>query len=136
MSDLARELRAVRRDLKILTVSADCNGQFYIRGSLNRTPFMFLADTGATSTIVMSKFHARLIGIDLKRLKFDRQANTANGIVATAKTRIARAEIGAFVLMRPTVCVDDGTLEDPLLGMGFLRRMTVTIKKGFLTLKG
>jgi aspartyl protease family protein len=119
----------------VLTARADASGQFWIKGSANGMPVLFLVDTGA-SDITFSKRSARMIGIDATRLTFDGTSSTANGLARTATTRMARLAVGPFVLTDVSVTILDGDLNYPLLGMGFLRRMNVAIGDGKLTMRG
>lgn len=112
---------------------ADSDGQFWIAGTANGTAFRFLADTGA-SEIVFSKRDARRLGLDVSRLSWDGAASTANGVTRTASARIARLEVGPFILTDVPVSINEGDLDFPLLGMAFMRRLHVAIGNGVLTL--
>ena len=114
---------------------ADRYGQFWIDGNANGTAFRFLADTGATD-VVFDIRDARRLGLDVNRLRWDGAASTANGIVRTASARIARLTVGPFTALDVPVSINEGELNQPLLGMAFLRRMNVSLGSGMLTLSG
>ena len=121
-----------------ISLSADSRGEFliaiYANGTASRVTLFVVADTGATGALVVGRNDARRLGIDVDRLNFDGKASTANGFVRVAKTRISRLEIGPFVFMDVSVSVDDAELENGLLGMEILRKLTVTISNDTLTL--
>ncbi|MGE0280202.1 MAG: TIGR02281 family clan AA aspartic protease [Rhizobiaceae bacterium] len=115
--------------------AADHYGQFWIDGTADGVAFRFLADTGA-SEIVFGKRDARRLGLDIKALRWDGRASTANGIVRTASARLTRLTVGPFTLTDVPVSINEGELAEPLLGMAFLRRLNVSIQSGTLTLSG
>lgn len=115
--------------------SANDNGQFWIDATANGIAFRFLADTGATG-IVFRKRDARRLGLDVDALRWDGRASTANGTVHTASARLARLTVGPFTLTDVPVSINEGELDDPLLGMTFLRRLNVSISNGTMTLSG
>ena len=115
------------------SADADAYGQFWIMGTANGVAFKFLADTGA-SDVSFSKRDARRLGIDITRLSFTGRASTANGLVRTAETRVARLSVGPFTVTDFPVSINEGELDFPLLGMTFLQRMHVGINNGTLTL--
>lgn len=103
-------------------VRARDDGHFWVRGEINGQTLLFLVDTGA-SDIVLTDEAARRVGIDVERLNFDRVANTANGIVRGAGTRVDQLEIGPIVRSDVPVAVTEGALDTNLLGMSFLRTL-------------
>ena len=115
--------------------SADEAGHFHVAATANGVGITFLVDTGA-SAIVLGKRDARRAGIDVGHLTFDGRASTANGIVRTAAAHIARLSVGPFTFTDVPVSVNETELDEPLLGMTFLRRLSVSIDKGTLTLTG
>lgn len=123
--------------MRVLTTTADAQGQFWISGSVNGgQPVAFMVDTGAGG-IAFSKAKAAALGVDVTTLDFSRgKAWTANGTVNVATTRLARLAIGPFVLSDVAVWIIDGEMSSPLLGMTFLRRMNMSISNGKLTLRG
>lgn len=103
-------------------VRARSDGHFWVRGKVNGEPVLFLIDTGA-SGIVLTDEAARRVGIDPDVLTFDRIAQTANGSVRSAGTRVATLEVGPIVRSDVAVNVTEGALEVNLLGMQFLRTL-------------
>jgi clan AA aspartic protease (TIGR02281 family) len=125
--------RPVSGKPRVASFYADSYGQFWIDGKANGVAFRFLADTGA-SDISFSKQDARRLGLDVARLSFDGLASTANGVTRTASARIARLQVGPFTMRNVSISINEGELDEPLLGMGFLRRLHVSIGNGLLTL--
>ena len=103
-------------------VRARDDGHFWVRATVNDEPLLFLVDTGATD-IVLTDAAAARIGIDIAMLTFDRVANTANGVVRGAGTRVAKLEVGPIVRTNMPVSVTQGDLDTNLLGMSFLRTL-------------
>lgn len=97
------------------------DGHYYVVANVNDVPVQFVVDTGA-SGVVLSKEDAAAAGIDLDRLAFVSQAQTANGTVAIARTRTQSfgfpgAEIAGF-----SVSVNAGEMGQSLLGMTYLQQ--------------
>ncbi len=102
-----------------LTRSPD--GHFWTDARIGGQRIDFMVDTGATD-IVLTERAARSIGIDPDGLRYSGQANTANGVVATAQVRIPDLTIGPFTDRNLPAQVTSGALETPLLGMSWLKR--------------
>lgn len=97
------------------------DGHAHLTAQVNGEDVSFVVDTGA-SLIALSRRDARRVGIDPDSLAYYGQAQTANGIVATAPVRLAEVTIGAFTVERVEAVVIDGDIGTSLLGMTFLRR--------------
>jgi aspartyl protease family protein len=98
------------------------DGHFWVRAEIDDEPVLFLIDTGA-SGIVLTEDAARRVGIDPARLAYDGMAQTANGSVRVAGTRVAKLEVGPIVRTNMRVSVTEGALDTNLLGMDFLRTL-------------
>ena len=96
-------------------------GHFFLTADINGTPIEFLVDTGATD-LVLTKEDASRVGIDVDALAFLGRANTANGEVPIARTRIDRIEVGPYLDRRVLVSVNGGPMATSLLGMTYLSR--------------
>eukprot|EP01031_Cornospumella_fuschlensis_P007721 gene7722-9557_t len=81
-------------------------------------PMEFMADTGA-SGVVLSKADAERLGINLADLVFAGQSQTANGIVRTARVRLADVTLGPFHDESIGAFVNEGDMDGSLLGMDF-----------------
>jgi clan AA aspartic protease (TIGR02281 family) len=80
-------------------------------------------DTGATN-MVLSHADARKIGINISRLRYDSEANTAGGIRKTAMLIIPDMTIGAFSVKNVAgSLLKDDVLTETLVGQSFLRRI-------------
>lgn len=104
-----------------IEVPIAADGHFYLVADLNGVAVRFVVDTGATD-IVLSQRDARRIGIDTAGLSYFGQANTANGLVATAPVRIERFALGGVTDENLRAVVNNGAMEGSLLGMSYLSR--------------
>lgn len=102
------------------------DGHYYATLDINGTPVIFMADTGATN-MVLSQDDARRIGIDPETLMYLGQANTANGIVLTARVTLDKVEFGPFADIGFPASVNDGEMEGSLLGMDYLGQFRIEI---------
>ncbi|SNX70546.1 aspartyl protease family protein [Cereibacter ovatus] len=102
------------------------DGHFYLTLDIAGTPIRFMADTGASS-VVLSQADAQKIGIDPAGLAYLGQANTANGPVRTARTRLPEVTLGPFTDRNLPAWVNEGRMEMSLLGMDYLRRFRIEI---------
>jgi len=110
------------------------DGHYYLTAQVNGTPVNFVIDTGATQ-IVLTQDDARAAGIDPDRLAFVGRAYTANGEVRTAPVRLESITIGPIRDTGVRAVVNEGELEQSLLGMTYLQRFSsVEIANGQLVL--
>lgn len=97
------------------------DGHYYMVLSIDGTAVEFMVDTGA-SEMVLTRHDAARVGIDLDRLDYYGTAYTANGRVRTAPIRLQRVEAGPFVDGNVSAWVNEGEMDQSLLGMSYLRR--------------
>ena len=110
------------------------DGHYYLTAEVNGTPVDFVVDTGA-SQIVLTRDDARRAGIDLDALTYFGRAYTANGPVRTAPVRLDRIEIGPISDTDVRAVVNEGAMQQSLLGMEYLQRFSsVEITGGTLVL--
>jgi aspartyl protease family protein len=83
----------------------------------------FMVDTGA-SDVALTREDAERLGIDLERLRFNIPYSTANGTSFGAHVRLDRVRIGDVVVDDVAGSVVSGRLDQSLLGMSFLRRLS------------
>ena len=105
----------------VLTRARD--GHFYATLSVNGADIRFIVDTGA-SQIVISQADALRAGIDPNTLNYAGRAQTANGVVRTARVRLDKVEFGDRVDSNLVASVNDGEMETSLLGMTYLSRFS------------
>ena len=103
----------------IIDVPRAEDGHYYLTLQINGTPVQFLADTGATN-MVLSQSDARRIGIDPDTLVYLGTAQTANGIVRTARVELPTVELGPYRDAEFSAWVNDGDMDKSLLGMDYL----------------
>lgn len=121
--DVRREVlprQAVLADSTI-EVPRGGDGHFHLTLQINGQPVEFLVDTGATS-IVLTLEDAERIGLDPANLAFLGSAQTANGIVRTAATRVDEITLGPIRFDNVRVSVNGGDMPGSLLGMDYLSR--------------
>ncbi|MFD3189718.1 TIGR02281 family clan AA aspartic protease [Sedimentitalea sp. HM32M-2] len=97
------------------------DGHYYLTLMINEKPVDFLIDTGA-SDMVLTRDDAARVGIDLANLAYMGRANTANGLVRTAPIALERVELGPALDRDVRAWVNQGEMDQSLLGMAYLRR--------------
>jgi aspartyl protease family protein len=125
MQDQIMPLQVVEGGEVVLPRAED--GHYYATLEVNGTPVTFLADTGA-STMVLTREDARALGIEPESLTYLGQAQTANGIVRTARVILPEVTFGPFTDTDVPAHVTDGALFGSLLGMDYLDRFDVRIE--------
>ncbi len=114
---------------------ANTNGSFIIETLVNDIPVRFLVDTGA-SDVVLSPRDAKRIGLNLDQLDFSRRYQTANGIIKGAPIKLGTIRVGTIVIPNVAGSVNGAPLNDSLLGMSFLERLTsYRVENGTLILR-
>jgi clan AA aspartic protease (TIGR02281 family) len=102
------------------------DGHYYVTLMIDGQPMEFMAKTGA-SGVVLSKADAERLGINLADLVFAGQSQTANGIVRTARVRLADVTLGPFHDESIGAFVNEGDMDGSLLGMEYLGRYAIEI---------
>lgn len=106
------------------------DGHYYISGTVNGFPVVFMVDTGARFTSLPAKL-ARNAGIRAGRVtSFDTAGGRERGGVTAANTVV----IGPFAVQDAAVAVLE-RLATPLLGMDVLNRFQVAYAGGFMVLR-
>ncbi len=104
-----------------IVVPRDRDGHYYLTLDINGTSIPFVVDTGATE-MVLTQSDAARAGVDLENLAFLGRANTANGVVRTAYVRLDDVRLGTVTDRNVGAVVNEGEMEQSLLGMGYLQR--------------
>lgn len=115
-----------------VTLTQNRYGHYHATGSINDAAVEFLLDTGATHIAIPGGLAARL---NLQRGPAG-SAQTANGVVTTYATRLARVRLGEIELRDVRAHINpsmDG--DEVLLGMSFLRDLEFSQRNGQLTLR-
>ncbi len=111
------------------------DGHYYLQAEVNGAPLTFMVDTGASS-IALSQADARKAGIDVNNLAFLGTASTANGETRIAHVRLTSLKIGGLEDTNVRAWVNEGELEQSLLGMTYLQRYSkVSFENGTLVLQ-
>ncbi|MQQ07338.1 TIGR02281 family clan AA aspartic protease [Epibacterium sp. SM1979] len=97
------------------------DGHYYLTAEVDGVPVQFLVDTGA-SQVVLSLEDAARIGYPADELVFHGRASTANGEVRTAMVRLDEFVVDGFHDKNVRAWVNEGALEQSLLGMSYLQR--------------
>ena len=109
-----------------IEVPRAADGHYYLMLTIGGTPVRFMVDTGATN-VVLSQRDARRLGIDPAGLLYMGEASTANGLVRTARVKLADVALGPVVDASLTAWVTDGEMPESLLGMDYLGRFSIEI---------
>jgi aspartyl protease family protein len=129
-----RPQQSVAQETGRVEVPRSRDGHYYLTLEVNGTPVEFLVDTGA-SQVVLNERDAERAGIDTKALAYLGRARTANGEVRTASVWIDEISLGGITDRNLRVWVNEGELEQSLLGMGYLQRWSsIEIRNGALVL--
>lgn len=97
------------------------DGHYYLTAKVNDAAIRFVVDTGATDMVLTQNDAARA-GIDPATLTYLGRANTANGEVRTALVRLNDVQLGSVTDTDVSAVVNEGEMEQSLLGMGYLQR--------------
>lgn len=133
----------IRRDvMPIQEVAADGavevpragDGHYYLTLMINGTAVPFMVDTGASGMVLSGDDAARL-GIEPESLAFRGEANTANGVVRTARVTLPLVELGPFRNENFGAYVTEGDLGQSLLGMDYLGQFRMEFDGGKLILR-
>lgn len=118
-----------------LTVKADRDGQYHLVVTVNGIKARFLVDTGA-SDVTLNQQLAKGLGFNLSKLDYDQTYTTANGITRGAPVVLREMAVGSLRVHDHPASVNQGDLDEPLLGMQFLKRLgSIEIKNGHMTLR-
>lgn len=110
------------------------DGHYYLTLRIDGTAVPFMVDTGASGMVLAARDAERL-GIDPASLNFLGQANTANGVVRTARVTLENVELGPFRNDSFRAFVTEGDLEQSLLGMAYLGQFRMEFAGGMLILR-
>ena len=103
-----------------LTIARSKDGHFYIEAKTkSNEKIKFLIDTGA-SDIALTKQAAIKLGIDLSKLNYTKQYNTANGVSYAAPVQIKELTVGNKTFYNLAANVTSGGLDISLLGMSLI----------------
>jgi len=135
-SDIRRDILPVQSVAEggVIEVPRAGDGHYYLTLSVNGTSVRFMVDTGA-SGMVLGGRDAERLGIDPESLMFLGQANTANGVVRTARVTLPLVELGPFRNQNFRAFVTEGELEQSLLGMDYLGQFRMEIAGNRLILR-
>ena len=115
---------------KGLSVKQSPDGHYYISGTTNGHPVVFLIDTGASMVSISSRT-ARMAGIESCTT---RQFSTANGSVQGCVAIASELSFGPFRYRNIQVSILPNLANEALLGMNALSALTITHQSGTLHL--
>jgi clan AA aspartic protease (TIGR02281 family) len=126
------EPRATEGSDHVIRIKADSNGHYYVKGSADGVPLEFMIDTGSSYIVLTKEAAGRL---HAGPLSFDIRTNTANGPIQNAQLTIRQLTIGPYTVSDIPAVVNGGPLDEPLLGMSWLRLFrSIEIENGVMTL--
>ena len=102
-----------------ITIPRARDGHYYVKAKINGVDINFLVDTGA-SDLVLTREDAEKVGINVATLPFLGSANTANGTVPIAYTRLAEVRLGSYLDSAVSASISGGEMVKSLLGMSYL----------------
>ena len=106
-----------------LIVHRSKDGHFWLRAYANDIPIRMMVDTGA-SNIVLSPEDASRIGLNLDNLNFSGVADTANGQVTYARTKIKHMNFGDAQFNDVPVTINGSEMKGSLLGLSILNEFS------------
>jgi aspartyl protease family protein len=119
----------------MMRFQADDRGQFVIDATVNGTAVHFLVDTGA-SGIALSRRDAERLGFKPEDLRYTTPFSTANGMTRAAPITLDAIKIGPMQAYSVHAWVNEGDLNQSLLGMSYLSTLgRVEIKGDTLILE-
>jgi aspartyl protease family protein len=116
-----------------IALSPDAQGHYRVGGSINGRPADFLVDTGA-SIVVMNSQHARALGVDFERGQRGSVQTAQGNVDAWFVSLDTVAVAGIESRGVQAAIVEGGFPVDVLLGMSFLREVTIEARDGVMTL--
>lgn len=105
----------------VVEVPRNFDGHYYLTLQVNGKSVEFIIDTGATE-VVLTRSDAARVGIKLNDLVYSGSANTANGVVRTARVRVEEIRLGDIRDTNISIYVNEGEMDGSLLGMSYLQR--------------
>ncbi len=118
-----------------IIISRNIDGHFYLQAYVNKIPINFLIDTGA-SDISITQQDAIRLGINVNKLQYSKEYNTANGVVLAAPFIIKRITIGEKTFFNIEAHISQTNSKISLLGMSLIDEFhNVSIRNDSLTLE-
>ncbi len=117
---------------KEVVLQSSTHGHYVASGKINGKPVVFLVDTGASFVSVPERVADK---VGLKKGN-PLTASTANGNVTVYSTVLERISLGDIALYNVKADINPHMdSEEILLGMSFLRNLSVTHKDGKLSIR-
>ena len=118
-----RPTQAVFEDAGRIEIPRSPDSHYYLALDVNGATIHFGVDTGASDR-VLTKQDAVRAGLDPSELPFVGRANTANGMVRTAPVILDEVRLGGMIDRRVSASVNEGKMDQSLLGMRYLQRFS------------
>jgi aspartyl protease family protein len=117
-----------------ITLPRARDGHYYLTLEIAGQSVEFMVDTGASS-VVLTREDAQKLGIDPDTLVYLGTAQTANGIVRTARVTLDDVRLGDFTDPTLKAYVNDGDMGGSLLGMDYLGQFHIEIAADRMVLR-
>jgi aspartyl protease family protein len=114
---------AIINDEQQIIVNISNDKHFYVNIKINGVPIRFMIDTGA-SDVMINIADAKKIGVDTKKLVFNKRYETANGMAFGAMIKVNELEISDIKFTNINASINNVDIGVSLLGMSFLRKFT------------
>jgi aspartyl protease family protein len=121
-------------DQKATTLAAPMEGVLYINGYIGNKPVRFIVDTGASEVTIPYK---RAIELGIPVFEGQRvETSTASGHMGAYKIQLVSVTVGNATVrnVAATVSLNESGTQDVLLGMSYLRYVSLVIRNGTLTI--
>lgn len=115
--------RPVEKSYGVVSLASDVSGHFLADAAINGTHVRLMVDTGA-SDVALTAFDAARAGIDMDALRYTVPYRTANGTAYGARVTLDKIVIGSIELTDVAGSVVPDGLDQSLLGMSFLGRLS------------
>jgi len=116
------------------TLSASADQVPYVNGFIGNRPVRFMVDTGASEISIP---YRRAVELGIPVFAGQRaESLTASGRVGIHKIRLASVTVGGVTVRNVAahISLNDGGSQDVLLGMSFLRHVSLIMRNGAITI--
>jgi aspartyl protease family protein len=122
------------RRVQRCVVPIDPWGQFYLPGSINGEPVLFLIDTGCSGNVSIGRSYAKRLGLTVPRDGWTSRYESCNGIGKSAGVILEQVTVAGLTWRNLHATILYGDTGSPLLGTGCLRFLHLAMSDGTVRL--